>query len=125
MDEAIELGIKILENCKELQKANTIERAWDFVTGWIASNRNRFAPDSTPCYGKIESDKVYIIPSILHQALSENGFNYSKITRGFKDKGLILTQIDSDGHERTQIQKKINGLNKRCFCIDGILEDNL
>lgn len=125
MNEAIELGIKILENCKELQKANTIDRAWDFVTGWIASNRNRFAPDSTPCYGKIESNKVYIIPNILRQALSENGFNYSKITRGFKDKGLILIQIDSEGRERTQIQKKINGLNKRCFCIDGILEDNL
>ena len=122
--EAIELGTKILENCKELQKADTIDRAWDFVTGWIASNRNRFAPDSTPCYGKIEKDKVYIIPNILRQALSENGFDYSKVTRGFKDKGLILTQTDSEGRERTQLQKKINGINKRCFCIEGILEEN-
>ena len=66
---AVMLGIKILENCKELQKADTIDRAWDFVTGWIASNKNRFSPDSTPCYGKIEQDKVYIIPNILRQAL--------------------------------------------------------
>ena len=48
-DEAVELAVKILENCKDLQKADTVDRAWDFVTGWIASNRNRFTPDSTPC----------------------------------------------------------------------------
>lgn len=47
--EAIEIGTNILENCRELQKADTVDRAWDFVTGWIASNKNRFAPDSTPC----------------------------------------------------------------------------
>ena len=26
--------------------------AGDFVMEWIASNKNRFLPDSTPCYGK-------------------------------------------------------------------------
>ena len=41
-----------------------------------------------------------------------------------KDKGLLLTQTDSEGRERTQVQKKINGINKRCFCIERILEDN-
>lgn len=121
MDEAIELGIKILENCKELQKADTVDRAWDFVTGWIASNRNRFAPDSTPCYGKIESDKVYIIPNILRQALTENGFDYSKITRGFKERNLVETKIDNKGHTRMQVPKWINGVNQRCFCINKVI----
>lgn len=51
---------------------------------WIASNKNRFSPDSTPCYGKIEANAVYIIPSILRQALEENGFNYLKVTRVLK-----------------------------------------
>ena len=55
---SVELGAQILENCKELQKADTVNRAWDFVTGWIASNKNRFSPDSTPCYGKIETDLI-------------------------------------------------------------------
>lgn len=118
-DEAVNLGTKILQNCKELQKSDTIDRAWDFVTDWITSNKNRFSPDSTPCYGKIEQNKVYIIPNILRQALLENGFDYSKITRGFKDKGFVTTQTDSNGHERMQVQKKINGFNKRCFCIEG------
>ena len=42
--ESVELGTQILENCKELQKADTVNRAWDFVMGWIASNKNRFSP---------------------------------------------------------------------------------
>ena len=47
--------------------------------GWIASNKNRFSPDSTPCYGKFEKGRVYIIPNVLRQALKENGFDYSKV----------------------------------------------
>ena len=121
-DEAIKLGIKILENCKELQKADTVDRAWDFVTGWIASNRNRFAPDSTPCYGKIENDEVYIIPNVLRQALSENGFDYSKITRGFKERNLVETRIDNKGHTKMQVQKWINGVKQKCFCIHKVIE---
>lgn len=120
--EAIELGTEILENCKELQKAGTVDRAWDFVTGWIASNKNRFVHDSTPCYGKIEKDKVYIIPNILRQALSENSFDYSKITRGFKERKLFETKIDSKGHSKMQVQKWINGINQRCFCIKGVIK---
>ena len=120
---AINLGTQILQNCKELQKANTIDRAWDFVTGWITSNKNRFLPDSTPCYGKIEQDAVYIIPNILRQALEENGFDYSKITRGFKDRGFIETQIDYKGHTKMQVPKKINGIVQKCFCVKEVIKN--
>lgn len=116
--ESIELGTQILENCKELQKADTVNRAWDFVMGWIASNKNRFSPDSTPCYGKFEKGRVYIIPNVLRQALKENGFDYSKVTRGFKDRELIKTQKDVHGVNRMHIQKWINGINQKCFCIE-------
>lgn len=118
--EAIDMGVKIFENSKEMQLSSTIERAWDFVMGWIASNKNRFSPDSTPCYGKIESDTIYIIPNILRQDLEQNGFNYLKVTRGFKDFGFIETKKDSKGIDRTQVQKKINGINQRCFCIKAV-----
>lgn len=122
-DEAIELGTNILENCKELQKSSTIDRAWDFVTGWIASNRNRFAPDSTPCYGKIEKDKVFIIPNILRQALTENGFDYSKVTRGFKERKFVETKIDNKGHTKMQVSKRINGINQKCFCVNKVIDN--
>ncbi len=122
-DEAVNLGTHILKNCKELQKADTIDRAWDFVTGWITSNKNRFLPDSTPCYGKIEQDTVYIIPNILRQALEENGFDYSKVTRGFKDRGFIETALDTKGHVKMQVPKRINGVLQKCFCIKKILSE--
>lgn len=115
--ESIELGTQILENCKELQKADTVNRAWDFVVGWIASNKNRFSPDSTPCYGKFEKGRVYIIPNVLRQALKENGFDYSKVTRGFKDRNFIETRTDSHGHVKMQVPKSINGIVQKCFCI--------
>ena len=116
-NEAVDMGVKISENSKELQLSSTIERAWDFVVSWIASNKNRFSPDSTPCYGKIEANAVYIIPSILRQALEENGFNYLKVTRGFKDYGFIETRKDNKGHSKMQVPKMINGIIQKCFCI--------
>lgn len=119
-NEAVDMGVKISENSKELQLSSTIERAWDFVVSWIASNKNRFSPDSTPCYGKIEANAVYIIPSILRQALEENGFNYLKVTRGFKDYGFIETRKDNNGHSKMQISKKINGIVQKCFCIKEV-----
>ena len=98
-----------MSNCKELQRADTIDRAWDFVIGWITSNKDRFVPHSTPCYGKIEENTVYIIPNILRQALEENGFDYSKVTRGFKDRELINTIQDKHGITRMHVLKRING----------------
>lgn len=85
--------------------------------GWIASNKNRFSPDSTPCYGKFEKGRVYIIPNVLRQALKENGFDYSKVTRGFKDRNFIETRTDSRGHIKMQVSKSINGIVQKCFCI--------
>lgn len=124
-NESVNLGTRILQNCKELQKSDTIGRAWDFVTGWITSNKNRFSPDSTPCYGKIEQDKVYIIPNILRQALLENGFDYSKITRGFKERNFIETKIDNKGHTKMQVSKWINGINQKCFCINRVIKGEI
>lgn len=121
-NEAVNLGIKILENCKELQKSDIIDREWDFVTGWIMSNKNRFLPDSTPCYGIIEQDVVYIMPNILCPALDENGFDYSKVTCGFKDRGFIETQTDYKGHTKMQVSKKINGIVQKCFCVKEVIK---
>lgn len=121
-NDATLLGVQILESNKELQKADTTDRAWDFVTGWITSNKNRFLPDSTPCYGKIEQDMVYIIPNILREALEENGFDYSKVTRGFKDRGFIETRIDNKKHSKMQIPKMINGIVQKCFCVTGVMK---
>ena len=123
-NEAIELGIKMLTDNKDTSELDTIDRAWNFVVDWIISNKNRFVPDSTPCYGKIEKNTIYILPSILRQALEDNEFNYLKVTRGFKERQYIETKIDSNGHNRMQIAKRINGIVQKCFCIKGVITDD-
>ena len=65
---------------------------------------------------------MYIIPNILRQALEENDFDYSKVTRGFKDRGFIETSIDGRGITRMHVQKWINGVNQKCFCIVGVMK---
>ena len=81
-----------------------------FVIGWITSNYSRFSTDSNPCYGTVENDRCYVIPSCLRNALEDNNFDYGKITRGFKERGLI--EIFGDNGSRMQTTKK----NKRCAC---------
>ena len=94
LTEALSFGITILKNAKSLEKEDVIERAWHFVEDWVASNKSRFDNLAAPCYGKIESGKVYIIASVLREALTDNGFNYTKSIKGFKDKGYINTFVN-------------------------------
>jgi hypothetical protein len=125
-NEAIWLGIEILKNTKELQKADTISRAWDFVIGWIASNKNRFLSDSTPCYGKFDGDDVYVIPNVLKEALEDGGFDYGKITKGFKERNYIGTWKDRAGNTRMQVNTRINGIVQKCFIFSGVTnQENL
>ena len=114
--EALQFGISLLTNAKSLEKEDVVERAWSFVQDWVAANRKRFAQESVPCYGSIEPNHVYVISTNLRQALEENGFSYTKCIKGFQDRGYIETVVDSEGKRRSQIQKKIQGVNIRAIC---------
>lgn len=115
-EDSLKLGLTILENAKSLEKEDTIERSWAFVADWIAANRKRFYQESIPCYGSIEIGRVYIIGSELRKALEEGGFSYIKSIKGFKERGYINTYNDADGVQRTQCQKRIQGVNTRTIC---------
>ena len=92
------------------------------MIGWITSNYSRFSTDSNPCYGTVENDKCYVIPSCLRNALEDNNFDYGKITRGFKERGLIETF--GDNGSRMQTTKRINGVPAKVFVIK-LPEDNI
>jgi putative DNA primase/helicase len=113
--EAVSLGDTVLRNAKSLEKEDVVERAWLFLEDWVASNRKRFCADSIPCYGTIEGDGVYIICNVFRQALEDAGFSYTKSIKGFRDRGYIRTIVDADGNERSQHQKKIQGVNVRAI----------
>lgn len=108
--EAVSLGDTVLKNAKSLEKEDVVERAWHFLIDWVATNKTRFETTITPCYGKIEPGKVYIIAAVLRQALEDGGFSYTKSIRGFRERGYIEVFSNAEGRENTQCQKKIQGM---------------
>ena len=125
--EVIDMGVAVLVNVKEQEKEDSIERAWSFVQGWVASNRNCFKPHSTPRYGKLEKDGVYITINILREAMEKAGYSYAKCVRGFVDRGHLKLFQDGSRKGTHQCQKKINGVNNRVVCANievGDVEDD-
>ena len=121
-NEAVELGMTLLCNAKEQEKEDVIVRAFAYITDWIAANRPRFEKHALPCYGMVEGTKVYIIASELRNALENGGFSYTKCMKGFKERGYMDSFMDAGGVERTQCQKRIQGVNVRAVCLNIKLE---
>lgn len=117
LDEAVFLGTLVLQNTKSLEREDVVERAWQFVVDWVATNRTRFDSAISPCYGKIEVNKVYVLASVLRQAMEDGGYSYTKSIRGFRDRGYIDTFENAEGKENVQCQKKIQGINARTICL--------
>ena len=121
-NEAVELGLAILCNAKEQEKEDVIVRAYAYITDWIAANRTRFEKHATPCYGMVDTNKVYVIASEFRSVLEDGGFSYTKCIKGFKERGYIASYSDTGGVERTQCQKRIQGVNVRAICLNMKLE---
>ncbi|MDY4066818.1 hypothetical protein, partial [Bullifex sp.] len=64
---------------------------------------------------KIEPNRVFIIGSVLKEALAKNGFVYTTCVRGFRDRGLIDTEDSSEGTTRILVAKSIRGVIVRCL----------
>ena len=112
---AVKFGKNLLLNVSDNEAEDVIDRAYDFVTDWIAANRRRFSKDATPCFGRIEADKVLIIASELRRALEENGFSYIKCRKGFSDRGYIDSFDEVNGAKRSQYLRSIQGVKVRVF----------
>ena len=118
LNEAVALGSALLEKQKEIEHIDFVDRAWDFVCGWVARNKHKFESSvisPTETYGMIEGDNYYVIASILNAALEEAGFNDTKSTRGFADRGYITKTKDANGTQRTQLVRRINGVSNRVY----------
>ena len=116
--EAIELGSILMGVQRQEDHTDTVDRAWNFVTGWVASNKNRFSTSSiTPLevLGVLEDGRAFVISGTLNDALEDAGFSYKKCIRGFGQRGYIVTFPDSEGEKRTQLVKRVNGINTRVY----------
>ena len=115
--EALDLGMTLLHNCKTMEKEDSVDRAWHFVEGWVAENKTRFDTAVSPCYGKIDKHHVFVIASVLREALEDAGFIYTKCIKGFHDKEYIESFSNSEGGNNNQTQKRIQGVNTRVVCL--------
>jgi hypothetical protein len=113
--EAVKCGEEIYALNEAQMSTDVVQRAWDFITGWLVSNEHRFSPDATPCYGKAEPSagskytEYFAIPLYLDSALEEAGFNVKKTFQGLRERGFVIMQKDSDGSDRTKTVGRVNG----------------
>ena len=128
--EAVALGELLLRNQEDNAPKDSIESAWEFLCGWIASNKVHFCGstgqfDMPPVYGKAEKNAVYVIASVMNNALEEAGFSSRKSVKGFQERNQIKTFTDSQGKVRSQTTMKIKGTPVKVYALNiGIEEES-
>ena len=121
--EAADLCRELLKNLEDNAPKNTTDAAWDFVTGWVASNKARFSGGSmynemAPVYGVIENRRVFVIARELNNALETAGYSSRKCIKGFQERDLIRTFTDSEGKPRSQTGKRVKGVLTRVYALN-------
>ena len=121
-DEAVSMGRAVLRNLEDNEPRSTVDSSWDFVCGWIASNKAHFIRknylfDQNPIFGMIENDRVFVIGNVLNKALDEAGYSHRKCIKGFQEKGFIDSFPDSEGKNRSQKDKSIKGVVSRVYSL--------
>ena len=104
-EQAMELGMELLENNAQLQAEDSIQRAWDFTVDWIGSKKDHFRSTlyrGITRYGSISTGYVNLIQSVYRKALEDAGFSYAKSIKGFVSRGWFDSFTDADGKKRSQ-----------------------
>lgn len=101
--------------------ADVGNQAYEFICNWIATNQNKFInrdyePERTDTYGIIEDDSVFIIKSVLEDALKDAGYSVSSVVTSLKAKGLLRTESD-----RNTRYKRIHKIKTPCY---NVIIDN-
>lgn len=130
MNDAIKCGETLYAMNEQQMSTDVIERAWDFVAGWLISNESKFSTDASPYFGKTggspggQHTEFYVIPLYLDLELEKAGFNVKKTIQGFKERGLIETQTGGKT-VRTKVKARIGYAILRCYLFklerDGIM----
>jgi len=117
--ESYDMGAEILDKLEGTEEADVVERAFEFVTGWLHSNSSQFSIDAhAPRFGSVESEIYYIFPQIMQKALEDAGYSYKKTMRGFADRGKCETKIETDGRMKYTVVKRFEGKVSRYIVID-------
>lgn len=92
-------------------------RAYDWLCDWVAANVNHFGKEQEPaqgeCYGFLESDMAYIIPSVLKNALQEDGFSERAVLSYLRNNRLI----DTGASDEYSKPKQFGNVRRRYICL--------
>ena len=107
---------KIIKAASDNDIQDVEQSAADFIVDWLNQKKRYFDADSAQdFYGFFdENGMVYVIPSVLRDALQDGGFNYRKTIKSLSDKEVI--QQDSSG--KNSIVKRIGGKPMRLIVIN-------
>lgn len=76
----------IMKSSKEISEA---ERAYEFIVGWIAANKNYFNEESPKIYGKLEGSSCLFNRNEFIRVLTENGYNFDSIKKEWDKQGYL------------------------------------
>lgn len=116
--ESYAMGIDILSMLEDTEETDVVDKAFEFIQGWLLSNTREFGSEAKgPQYGMIKNDIYYVFPQILEKALKDAGFSYKKILKGFGDRGYIGLSYIKDKRTFT-VTKRFHGKVTRFVEID-------
>ncbi len=90
----------ILKRDKEISEA---ERAYGFIEGWIAANKNYFDESSPKICGKLETDSCLFNQNELVRILEENGYNFESIKKEWDKLGYLRRNSAGKYQHRTTV----------------------
>lgn len=94
----------VTQYLRSVKSVDISERAYEWVINWIAQNENRFTINQGgEVWGKIEENFAMVNKNVLMQHLSDNGFDYSAVTRKWADRGYIIKNSQGKNIHQTKV----------------------
>jgi len=79
----------ILGILKKDKEVSGPERAYEFIVGWIAVNKNYFNDDSPKVYGKLDGSSCLFNKNELVRVLNENGYSFDSVKKEWAKLGYL------------------------------------
>lgn len=141
MESSLKMAEKIIENISKTAGKDVVDNAYSFISDWVLSNsvkfdvrtiKKQYEEDTTASeivlnesrayerLGLYENGIYYIWPTKFEQKLEQWGFNSEKVKQGFKERGYIVTDTETDttvsiiykGEKRSFIGLKLNSTHE-------------
>ena len=116
-ERSMEMAKAIMEELMSRTTGDTNENAVQFISDWVISNKSAFGEKAIgTCLGKMSEsgNVVYLFPSLLQRALTQEGYSAQKTLAYMAEKELITSVARKDHKGKTySVVRKFDGRNTR------------